>query len=136
MPAAAPAAEQSTPSEPEAELQTQCYLRVKNGTKEKLTVYLQYRTVTSANKFAWAPADPNDSDKALVYKLDPGEETSLGTKGERICASRVRIWAATESGMSWLDNKEEDLWLVPLADDNTYCYYAPQMEAYTVSFSE
>src|SRR5262249_28533202 len=123
---------------PEAEpaYQTECYVRVKNDTKQKLTVFLQYRTTTEAREFAWLPADPETSQQALVWKLEPGEGMALKGAAGAISASRVRVWAVAADGSSWLDNKDEDLWLVPLQDDDFYYYYAPEKDSYTVTFSE
>jgi hypothetical protein len=132
----AAAVEEAESEGPEEVMQVQCHLRVKNDTKEKLKVYVQYRTAGDDGEWAWLPADPKASEKAVVYELEPGEEAVLGDRGQAITASRVRVWAVAEaSGSEWLDNKDADLWLVPEADDGQRYYHAAEMDSYTVTFS-
>jgi hypothetical protein len=119
----------------ESVVQTRRYLRVKNDTQERLTVYVQYRTLTTKDRWAWFPVDPEQSEKAAVYVFEPGEEADLSHEDWRVNASRVRIWAVTEEGTAWLENKEEDLWLVPEIDEARHQYLAPTMETYTVTFA-
>jgi hypothetical protein len=137
VPAPAPAVQGDSGGDlAQGKVQGRCYLCVKNDTEEKLTVYVQYRTLTDKDEWQWFPADPGKSDEAVAYELDPGEEAGLRHEGWSVNASRVRIWAvAVESGSEWLDNKDEDLWLVPDGGGGERYYLAPRMESYTVTFS-
>jgi hypothetical protein len=127
--AEAPSAEQE---EPEAVTQTRRYLKVKNDTGSKLTVWLHYRTLTTGDEWKWFPKDGR---KAVRYELDPGEETYLCHEGWKVNASRVRIWAETASGEQMDEYKDQDLWLVPEDEEGERSYSAPQMEDFTFAFS-
>jgi hypothetical protein len=114
------------------------YLQLKNDTNETLTVSLQYRTENARDgSWSWYPVPPEQSDKAVVYTLSPGEVTYLDHKHWTISASRVRIWAMSESGAEWSAYKDEDLWLVPEMDESIdqHVYYAAKTETYTFTFS-
>jgi hypothetical protein len=119
------------------ELQTRRYLSVKNDTEERITLYVQYYTRTTRGTWEWFPADPASSDKAVSYDVEPGQEASLTHKGWDINASRVRIWAVSqgESGNEWMDNKDEDLWLVTETTDGEEAYRAAKMDTYTFTLA-
>jgi hypothetical protein len=110
------------------------YLRLKNDTSEKLTIYVQVRTEVN-NAFTWLPADPETSKRALVFELQPGEDGYLPHDGDNINGCRVRLWAKSASGLEWTDYKDEDLWLVPECNDKgERFYYTSGMETLSYSF--
>jgi hypothetical protein len=120
-------------AEPEEAVQTRRYLKVKNDTGEKLTVWLRYRTLTTDGEWRWYPGE---WEKPLCYELDPGEETYLSHEGWKVNASRVRIWAETPSGEQLDQYQDEDLWLVPEEDgEGKHSYSAPQIEDFTFTFA-
>jgi hypothetical protein len=136
---AAPAAPEAAAADEEVAEQelprfTSRYLRVKNDTKEKITLYVQYRTLTNKNRFRWYPAAPSMSDEALVFELEPGSETDLYHDDWRINASRVRLWA-TGGTSEWMENKENDLWLVQKDDQGSRSYAAEEAETYTFTIA-
>jgi hypothetical protein len=91
---------------------------------------------TADDQWYWYPSDPEQSDNSLSYDMDPGEIATFGRDGEELGASRIRIWAVAESGKKYLQNKTEDLWLVPeTTDDGEHCYYAAQMQPFTMAFT-
>jgi len=115
--------------------QTCRYLRLKNETDQKLTVYLQYRTQMTNSKYRWYPAAPATATKALVFQLKPGAESDLYHDDWQINACRVRIWAVAADGSEWLDYKDADLWLVDADDAGERYYAAPEMDTFTFSFA-
>jgi hypothetical protein len=122
----------AAPEEPEEVTQNRRYLKVKNDTGEKLTVWVRYRTQTVRDEWKWYPA----GDEALCYELAPGQETYLSHEGWRVNASRVRIWAQTASGEQMDEYKDKDLWLVPEEDDDgEHTYLAAHLEDFTFTFS-
>jgi hypothetical protein len=92
---AAPAATSAEEAVPEPVWQNCRYLRIKNDTDQKITVYLQYRTWTTKQRFIWYPALPA-GDKALVFEIEPGAETDLDHDGWQIPAP-VRTMHPSES---------------------------------------
>jgi hypothetical protein len=114
--------------------QTCRYLRVKNNTGEKLTVYLQYRTWTTKRCYAWYPADPATSDQVLVFEIAPGAETDLYHDNWRINASRARLWAESATG-EWNEYEGKDLWLVEADKSGEHYYYGDAMETFTFTFN-
>src|SRR5271170_7777665 len=93
----------SNDGSPEVKRQIFRTLTVKNDTKEKLTVFVYYRTKTEQAEWIWLPGGP-ESAKPLAYTLAPGQEAILRDKGKPIMASRVRFWAVNvKSGISWED---------------------------------
>jgi hypothetical protein len=111
--------------------QTRRFLRVINNTKEELTVYVQYRTLTADNQFAWLPAP----DQAATWTIQAGGAYYLSVKGVKIDASRVRIWAKSATGQ-WLKYKTQDLWLVSEVDERgEHSYLAAEMQTYTFTFN-
>jgi hypothetical protein len=112
--------------------QNQRYLRVKNDTGQKLTVWVRYRAPGEDGNWAWLPGDSD----AVEYELGPGEETYLALDDQRLSASRVRIWAETADGRQMDEYREQDLWLVPEKDDNDeHWYYGAEMEDFTFTFA-
>jgi hypothetical protein len=111
------------------------FLRLKNATGGKLTVYLQYRTELTSGKMKWYPADPQTSPKPLTFVLNDKADTYLTDEDWSIQASRVRIWAVSERGEEWGEFKDKDLWLVPEVDQTGHhCYSAPARETFTHTF--
>jgi hypothetical protein len=108
------------------------YLKVKNDTDERVTLWVQYRTLDEQDGWAWYPADPTQSRQAKRFVLEPGEETYLDDRGSYLGASRVRIWAKAADGDEWLEFKGHDLWLVEEVDDEgEHHYLADEPETYT-----
>jgi hypothetical protein len=135
-PAGAPAGVvvEAVPAEEEPQVVAQScrYLKVKNDTGDRPTVYLHYCTLTTGDEWKWFPGAGRN---AVCYELDPGEETYLSHEGWKINASRVRIWAETPSGEVMDEYKGQDLWLVDEDEDGGRSYLAPQMEDFTFTFS-
>jgi hypothetical protein len=136
-PSGVPVATAATTEEAPVVLQTRRYLSVKNETEERITLYVQYYTRTTKGTWEWFPANPESSDKAVVYDVAPGQEAALTHEGWDINASRVRIWAVSqgESGNEWMDNKDEDLWLVTEGEDDEPGYWAAKMDTYTFTIA-
>jgi hypothetical protein len=112
--------------------QNRRYLMVKNDTPERVTVWVQYRTMNNQDGWSWYPADPDRSAQAARYTLEPGEETYLSHGDDYLTASRVRLWGQSAGGTEWHDYKESDLWLVDEEDqDGEHYYVAEEMETYT-----
>src|SRR5206468_7164053 len=101
------------------------YLRVRNDTKQQLTVWVRYRTLTTGDEWAWFPEGPEE---AVSYELAPDETTFLKHQGVFVNASRVRLWARpsaagpTESG-GWTKYRDQDLWLVREVDNGEHVYH-------------
>jgi hypothetical protein len=115
------------------EVFTSRFLKVKNETGEPLKVFVQFRGKTDT-KWAWTPADPSDSKDALTYNLKPGQEMFLKHKGQKIAASRVRVWGISDNAKV-LDYRDQDLWVVPEMDDRgEHCYLATEMKTFTFIF--
>jgi hypothetical protein len=119
-------------------VQVQRYLRIKNDTGEKLTVYVQYRTLVDRDQWLWVPADPRQSpDEVATFEVAAGSETFLGDGADRVKGSRVRMWAASEGGKQWTDAKQKDFWLVPETDaKGAHYYYAADTQSFTYTFSQ
>jgi hypothetical protein len=112
---------------------TSRFVKVKNDTDAPMKVFLQFRGQVD-KKWAWLPADPSESKDALAYDLKPGQEMYLDTKGSKVAASRVRIWGVAES-QSWLDFRDQDLWVVPEMDQRgEHRYQATEMKTFTFVF--
>jgi hypothetical protein len=115
--------------------QTLRYLCVRNATQETLTVYVQYRTLTDQNEYAWLPGDPKDATEAVAFTIPAGKTTYLTHDDFRINASRVRIWAKSENS-NWPAYKDKDLWLVPEQDERgEHFYVAAEMGTFTFTFN-
>jgi hypothetical protein len=116
-------------------LQTRKLLRLRNATGERLTVWVQYETLTGTDQWAWLPVDPQKAATAVEIRLEPGAVADVADGRQRVSASRIRIWAQSESGRRWTRSRDRDLWLVTEVDDQgEHCYYAEQMGTYTYSF--
>jgi hypothetical protein len=115
--------------------QTCRYLRIKNATDQKITVYLQYRTPTNKNLYRWYPEDPRTATKALAFELAPGVETALYHDNWQINACRCRLWAVAADGSEWLDYKAKDLWLIEDDGNGIRGYQADDIETYTFTFA-
>jgi len=66
------------------------YLRVKNNTKEKLDVFVQYETITDTKGWMWFPKAPGQ-DQAVTYTLASGQELDLAHDDWTVNARRVRL---------------------------------------------
>jgi hypothetical protein len=85
-------------------------------------------------KWAWLPADPSTAQDALVYDLKPGQEIFLEHKNTKVSASRIRIWSTAQS-QTWLDYRDQDLWIVPEMDQRgEHRYLATEMKTFTFVF--
>jgi len=117
---------------------TQRYLKIKNDTKDTLTIYVQYRTQDKSEQWVWLPANPTQSAQAVTQSLAPGKETLAEVEKNPILSSRVRLWAkSTSGGAQWLEYKDHDLWLVPEVDRDKpkdHIYYAPKTETFVFAF--
>jgi len=113
---------------------TKRFLKVKNDSGMPMKVFVQYRGQDDNKKWAWLPADPNDSKDALVFDLAVGEETFLQHKGSKLSASRVRIWGVAAE-QNWFDFRDQDLWVVPEMDQRgEHRYQATEMRTFTFVF--
>jgi hypothetical protein len=110
--------------------QTKRFLKVKNDTGTRVTVVLQYRA-KQGGSWVWLPAAPGASAKAVSFEVPAGKELYLAVGGERIAASRVRLWAFS-SETEWDDYRNRDLWLVPETDSSgAHVYMAPEVGTFT-----
>jgi hypothetical protein len=108
------------------------YLRVKNDSDSKLTVFVQYSALMDNNAFQWFPAPPG-GDQAVGLTIEPGATIDLNHDGWRVKADRVRIWAVTDNNNEVSDFRDQDLWLV--ADQNgDRSYMASDIETFTFTF--
>ena len=73
--------------------QNQRYLKIKNETKETLTVFIQYRTQSQPDTWVWRPGDPKKSSESITQSIPPGKEIYAEVDKNRILSSRVRLWA-------------------------------------------
>jgi hypothetical protein len=107
--------DESTPEENTAvvtEVFPERFLRVQNATAEPMKVYVQFHAQVDENKWAWVPADPKDSARAVMLQVGPGKEALLADDEGPISANRVRIWAMGPSKRI-TEYRNQDLWLVP-----------------------
>jgi len=112
------------------EVFTRRFLKVKNDADVPMKVFVQYRGMDD-KKWAWLPADPSTAQDALVYDLNPGQEIFLEHKNTKVSASRIRIWSTAQS-QSWLDYRDQDLWIVPEMDQRgEHRYLATEMKTFT-----
>ncbi len=89
------------------------FLRVGNDTAVRVDIFLQYKTQTDQGE-VWLPAKPAVSLQAVTVSLAPGEIADIKEGDWRLNASRVRIWAKSET-QEWNQFKNRDLPLVPEA---------------------
>jgi hypothetical protein len=112
--------------------QTSRYLRVANGTNEKLTVYVQVKAEASDDEWVWYPGEPG-SDRVLAYELEPGQTADLSDGDWQLNGSRVRLWAESVSHQ-YLTFRDQDLWLVPETDNEDYhAYYASGIQTLDIT---
>jgi hypothetical protein len=113
----------------EQTLQTTRYLRVTNGTTEKLTVYVRVMTENDSHAWVWYPSAPG-SDKVLSYVLDAGQALTLTDGDWQVNGSRVRLWAQSASA-EYAAYRDKDLWLVPeVAEDGDHGYFSPEVQTF------
>lgn len=114
---------------------TRRFLKVKNDSTESIKVFVQYRGMEE-KKWVWIPADPTESQDALVYDLKPGQEMYIIHKGRKVEASRVRVWGVGEKA-NWFDYRDQDLWVVPEIDQRgEHRYQATQMGTFSFVFPQ
>ena len=122
-----------SPEGEKEEVFTRRFLKVKNDSGVSMKVYVQFRGLED-KKWSWMPADPEKSKDALVYDLKAGEEMYLMHKDAKIAASRVRVWGMAD-GQSWVDFRDQDLWVVPEMDQRgEHRYMATEMKTFTFVF--
>jgi hypothetical protein len=110
------------------------YLRVKNDTGEKLTVFVQYQTLSQSKGWTWYPVAPGSGSKAVAYVFAPGQEADLRHEGWSVKANRARIWARSASGEEFVEYRDQDLWLVDEVNGERV-YYADETETFTFTFA-
>lgn len=114
-------------ADPETPWQTSRYLRVTNGTAEKLTVYVQVKSQDENDEWAWYPSEPGNDDM-LVYELEPGQVLELTDGDWQVNGSRARIWAESKA-RQYTAYRDQDLWLVPETnDEGVHGYFADDMQ--------
>ncbi len=131
-----PAAGATPPVRPEAAnglRHDRRFLRVKNETSQKLTVYVQYETMTDKGSWSWFPDTP-DKKRAVIFPLTAGAQAEVDDDSFPINARRVRIWAAAADGTKLQDYRNQDLWLVADTEGFGRTYVAPQGETYLYVF--
>ncbi len=122
------------PTGPAAVPQNRRFLRIANNTGETLLISIKYRTLTDQNQWVWAPGDPAD-ERVARFRIPAGKAGLVKHEDFQINASRIRIWARSESGLEWMAYKEQDFFLFPETDRNGQrLYYAPEMEIATFRF--
>ena len=99
------------------------YLRIANGTDERVTVHLRYRTQEDTGAWIWLPTGKAEGRNEVLFELEPGQSGDAYDGDWRIQASRVRIWATSESGKVWDTHKSADLVLIPMNPDNGMASY-------------
>ena len=110
------------------------HLRIENLTGEKLRVFVQFRALNERNEWVWLPADPAESNRGLRYSYDVSESAILEDAAGKVRASRVRIWAESDSGKVWTTNKTDDFWLIPEDTSGQRRYYAAGMRTALYTF--
>src|SRR5262249_19844722 len=107
------------------------FLRVVNGTKDKVTVYLQYHA-PDEDSWAWLPVDPQESDDSLIFEIDPGQSLDLTDDQWRIAANRLMVWAESEN-QKWDEFKDNQLWVVPeVTSSGKHRYQSPEIQTYKI----
>ena len=118
-------------------------LRIHNATDQRVRVWVQRRTRIRNRHYdydwKWTPSGPGTCE-AHTLELDPGDSVVPPPRREKellltipFSASRVRVWAESESGERWVAYRNRDLWLVPKNPDcdNERKYYAEEMQVHT-----
>jgi hypothetical protein len=131
VPATSDDGSQDSTSDPVAEqLQDQRFLRVTNDMDQTVTLWVQICTKDDQGGWTWLPDSPEQSSKALMYRLQPGQTTNLGFQGQKLAGNRIRVWARWNGG-EWNQYRDQDLWLVPETDAaGNHVYVAPEMETF------
>jgi hypothetical protein len=126
---------QMDPSGQKRPKQVRRYLKLANKTEERIRVWLQYRSVSQGGEWRWYPGEPGSESNALRYTFEPDESNYLNDSGRgvRVAASRVRIWAESETGRRWTKNLDSDLWLVE-ESGGSRAYYAEKIGTFTHTF--
>jgi hypothetical protein len=123
----------SNTGDSESAFQVERFLRIKNDSGEKLTVFLQVRTRNDRGEWMWSPEAPGSKAKATTFDMDAGKTLDLTGK---VSASRVRLWARSDSA-SFMDYANQDLWLVPETSSNgEHRYRAGQMQTFTYTMKQ
>ena len=123
----------SSTGDSESAFQVERFLRIKNDSGEKLTVFLQVRTRNDRGEWVWSPEAPGSKAKVMTFDLEAGKTLDLTGK---VSASRVRLWARSDS-TSFMDYANQDLWLVPETTSNgEHRYQASQMQTYTFTMKQ
>jgi hypothetical protein len=123
----------SSTGDSESAFQVERFLRIKNDSGEKLTVFLQVRTRNDRGEWVWSPEAPGSKAKVMTFDLEAGKTLDLTGK---VSASRVRLWARSEAA-SFMDYANQDLWLVPETTSNgEHRYQASQMQTYTFTMKQ
>jgi cathepsin L len=114
------------PAEPKTYQSRQ--LLVRNKTGQPITVSLLYRYGKR-----WSPGKPGKADDdALRFSIAADGEALLGTDGQALRASKVRLWAEGDGGGSWTKHRGSDLSLVP---DGSYSAIEPETFVFTFDSS-
>jgi hypothetical protein len=109
-------------------------LRVGNGTKEKVKVFVEYETQNDQGQTQWYPQN-GQARKGLQFDLAPGEVSDLKDGDWQINARRVRVWAQGADGKRWVRFKDKELDLVPEKDGKgNHGYASPQKQKMVVAF--
>jgi hypothetical protein len=123
----------SSTGDSESAFQVERFLRIKNDSGEKLTVFLQVRTRNDRGEWVWTPEAPGSKAKVMTFDLQAGKTLDLTGK---VSASRVRLWARSDTS-SFMDYANQDLWLVPETTGNgEHRYQASQMQTYTFTMKQ
>src|SRR5579859_7311807 len=64
----------------DAPFQLERFLRIKNDSGEKLTVFLQVRTRNDKGQWTWSPAEPGAKAKAMSFEVEAGKTLDLTGK--------------------------------------------------------
>jgi hypothetical protein len=106
-------------------------LRLRNDTRAKLVVYVQYQTRTDNGGTAWFPRGKHDGTEAnaLQVAVAPGQTVDVADNGWRVNAQAARVWAEG-GGKEWKQFKEKNLPLVPEMDG--YFAAVPQTMVFAV----
>ena len=123
----------SSTGDSESAFQVERFLRIKNDSGEKLTVFLQVRTRNDRGEWVWSPEAPGSKAKVMTFDLEAGKTLDLTGK---VSASRVRLWARSEAA-SFMDYANQDLWLVPeTTNSGEHRYQAGQMQTFTFTMKQ
>lgn len=112
-------------------------LVVDNPNDEPVTVWVRWRTevrLKTEYEWVWYPKDGEAQQFTVPPKTSQSfdvEQPSRVGQGQ-LTASRVRIWAESETGLEWNEYKNQDLWLVESNPqlNGELAYHAEQIEPY------